>query len=589
MLAQMTIYRAVMNWVDIAPERTAILAPGGVALGYLRLKCFVDDLVCSMAASGVGRQDRVAVVLPNGPELAIALIASASAGVCAPLNPGYCEAEFEFYFSDLKPKLLIAMSGIDSPALAVAHRHGVPILTCSESGNRAGEDGKSVAASSSPAQLAAPDDLALLLYTSGTTAKPKRVPLTHANLLISAQNIGTSLALQPADRCLNMMPLFHIHGLVGAMLSSLAAGSSIAIPPRFDGSGFFDWLDELQPTWYTAVPTIHQAILQDAKNHRATIARSKLRLIRSSSAPLPLRLIAELEGVFQAPLIEAYGMTEAAHQIASNPLPPRQRKPGSVGLGTGVEIAIMDEAGTFRKRGETGEIVVRGPNITRGYDDNPGANEQAFSRGWFRTGDQGYLDADGYLFITGRLKELINRGGEKIAPREIDEVLLSHPEVLQAAAFAVAHASLGEDVAAAVVVRDKRRASEFLLRQYLFEKLAPFKIPSRIFVVDELPKGATGKLQRIGLLAKIAKDFSAGSAAPETGLEATIAEIYEEVLGVKDVGGQDNFFELGGDSLRATQVISRIRSIFHIDLPIATIFWRATVIDLAHEISRALG
>jgi acyl-CoA synthetase (AMP-forming)/AMP-acid ligase II/acyl carrier protein len=300
-------------------------------------------------------------------------------------------------------------------------------------------------------------------------------------------------------------------------------------------------------------------------------------------------VIAGLEGVFNVPLIEAYGMTEAAHQVASNPLPPRRRKPGSVGVSTGVDIAIMDEVGAFLNPGETGEIVLRGPNITRGYDDNSEASEQGFSQGWFKTGDQGYLDFDGYLFITGRLKELINRGGEKIAPREIDEVLLSHPEVLQAAAFAVPHASLGEDVAAAVVVRDKRQVSEFLLRQYLFEKLAPFKIPSRILLVDELPKGSTGKIQRIGMLTKIAQDFSAGAAAPETDLEATIAEIYREVLGVRDVSAQDNFFELGGDSLRATQVISRIRSIFQIDLPIATIFWRATVVDLAHEISRALG
>jgi acyl-coenzyme A synthetase/AMP-(fatty) acid ligase len=249
----------------------------------------------------------------------------------------------------------------------------------------------------------------------------------------------------------------------------------------------------------------------------------------------------------------------------------------------------MDEVGAFLNPGETGEIVLRGPNITRGYDDNSEANEQGFSQGWFKTGDQGYLDFDGYLFITGRLKELINRGGEKIAPREIDEVLLSHPEVLQAAAFAVPHPTLGEDVAAAVVVRDKRRVPEFLIRQYLFGKLAPFKIPTRIFLVDELPKGSTGKIQRFGLLTKIAETFSPDATAPETDLEATVAKIYAEVLGVNNVRGQDNFFELGGDSLRATQVISRIRSIFQVNLPIATIFWRATVVDLAHEIAGALG
>jgi acyl-CoA synthetase (AMP-forming)/AMP-acid ligase II len=371
------------------------------------------------------------------------------------------------------------------------------------------------------------------------------------------------------------------------MLASLTVGSSIALPSQFDDSRFFEWLDEFEPTWFTAVPTMHQAILRNSSNHSSTIRRSKLRLIRSASAALPPPVIAELERVFNVPVIEAYGMTEAAHQIASNPLPPRRRKPGSVGISTGVDIAILDEAGAFRQPGETGEIALRGRNITRGYD-NLEANEQAFRQGWFKTGDQGYIDADGYLFITGRLKELINRGGEKIAPREVDEVLLTHPEVLQAAAFAVPHSSLGEDVAAAVVVADKRRVSESLLREHLCGKLAPFKIPSRIVFVDELPRGSSGKIQRSSLSEKFAERSGAKAIAGETELEAAVAKIYAEVLGIAQVTARDNFFELGGDSLRATQVISRVRSIFHINLPLATIFWRATAADLAHEIARAL-
>jgi acyl-CoA synthetase (AMP-forming)/AMP-acid ligase II/acyl carrier protein len=430
-----------------------------------------------------------------------------------------------------------------------------------------------------------PGSTALLLYTSGTTAQPKRVPLTHANLLSSADSIREALRLRPADRCLNVMPLFHIHGLVAAMLSSLTAGSTVATPGRLDGASFFDWLEELQPTWYTAVPTIHQAVLRHAKDHRPAIDRSKLRLIRSSSAPLPPRVAAELEHVFKVPVIEAYGMTEASHQIASNPLPPAKRKTGSVGRATGIEVAILDTAGAAQEPGTPGEIALRGPTITRGYEDNSDANKQAFRDGWFRTGDQGHLDSEGYLYVTGRLKELINRGGEKISPREIDEALLSHPEVLHAAAFAVPHPSLGEDVAAAVVVRDKQSASELLIRRYLSGRLAAFKIPTRILLVDELPKGSSGKIQR-HKLAQLVGQRRAGATAPRTDREAMVARIYEQVLGVQNVGAEDNFFELGGDSLRATQVISRIRSLFHVNLPIATVFWRASVRDLADEIAR---
>jgi acyl-CoA synthetase (AMP-forming)/AMP-acid ligase II/acyl carrier protein len=586
----MTIHRAVLDRARIAPDPIAIVAPSGIAVTYRGLKSLVDEVVSSLVAIGVGRHDRVAVVLPNGTAMAVAFLASASTGVCAPLNPGYCENEFDFYLSDLKPKLLISAPDIDSLAMAVARRRGVPILTMSDAFRHAGEDGAlpRVTVPSRAAASARPDDPALILYTSGTTAKPKRVILTHANLVVSARNIAESLTLTPADRSLNIMPLFHIHGLVGALLSSLTAGASIAIPPRFDGSGFFDWLDELRPTWYTAVPTMHQAILSTANHHAAAIARSKLRLIRSSSAALAPRLKADLEHAFSVPVIEAYGMTEAAHQISSNPLPPAQRKPGSVGVGRGVEIAIIDEAGRFRKPNETGEIVLRGPTITCGYDDNPEANEHAFTNGWFRTGDQGHVDRDGYLFISGRLKELINRGGEKIAPREIDEVLLTHPQVLEAAAFAVPHPSLGENVAAAVVVREERCVTELSLREYLSGKLAPFKIPTRILLVHELPKGSTGKIQRHELLANLAESLNAQPAAPGTEVEVRVAEIYAEVLGVTKVGARDNFFELGGDSLRATQVIARVRSTFHINLPIATIFWKATVADLAHEIVRAL-
>jgi acyl-CoA synthetase (AMP-forming)/AMP-acid ligase II len=339
----------------------------------------------------------------------------------------------------------------------------------------------------------------MVLHTSGTTSRPKIVPLSQRNLAISAGNIRDHLQLTVEDRCLNVMPLFHIHGLVAAVLASLDAGASVACSPGFDAFRFFEWIDQLEPTWFTAVPTMHQLILSRARGKEDVIKRHPLRFMRSSSASLPPAVMADMEALFGAPMIEAYGMTEASHQMASNPLPPEARKPGSVGRGSRVEIAIMNDAGVLLAKGETGEVVIAGRNVTAGYESNPEANAGAFTNGWFRTGDQGYLDEDDYLFLTGRLKEIINRGGEKISPREIDEVLLEHDAVEQAVAFAVPHARLGEDVAVAVVLADGAELNERDVRAYVASRLADFKVPRTVVFVDEIPKGPTGKLQRIGL------------------------------------------------------------------------------------------
>jgi acyl-CoA synthetase (AMP-forming)/AMP-acid ligase II len=338
-----------------------------------------------------------------------------------------------------------------------------------------------------------------VLHTSGTTSRHKVVPLTHANVCASAANIARSLALTATDRCLNVMPLFHIHGLIAALLASLASGARVICSPGFNALQFFGLVKEHQPTWYTAVPTMHQAILARAERNPEAVKATRLRLIRSSSASLPPTVMLELERVFGAPVIEAYGMTEAAHQMASNPLPPAPRKPGSVGIAAGPEIAIMDEHGGLMARGEIGEVVIRGDNVTPGYANNPAANAAAFAHGWFRTGDQGVLDAEGYLRLTGRLKEIINRGGEKISPREVDEILLEHPAVAQAVTFGVPHDKLGEDVAAAIVLRDGAATTERELKAFAGQRLAAMKVPRQILFVAEIPKGATGKLQRLGL------------------------------------------------------------------------------------------
>jgi acyl-CoA synthetase (AMP-forming)/AMP-acid ligase II len=342
-----------------------------------------------------------------------------------------------------------------------------------------------------------------MLHTSGTTSRPKLVPLTHRNLCASARNIAATLSLGPADRILHVMPLFHIHGLVAGLLAPLLSGGSVFCTSGFNALKFFAWMDEARPTWYSAVPTMHQAILARAGRNREVISRSPLRFIRSSSASLPPQVMAKLEETFSAPVIEAYAMTEAAHQMASNPLPPRQRKPGSVGVAAGPEVTVLDAQGNILPAGQTGEVAIRGENVMQGYENNPEANAAAFTDGWFRTGDQGMMDENAYLRITGRLKEIINRGGEKISPREVDEVLLSHPAVAQALTFALPHEKLGEEVAAAIVLREGRAIAERELREFAAERLADFKVPRRIVFLGEIPTGSTGKLQRIGLAQRL--------------------------------------------------------------------------------------
>ena len=379
------------------PDNLALAAPGRTELSYRALAAHIDCAQAAMRECGLGHGDRIALVLPNGPEMAAAFLAVAGGAVCAPLNPRYRAEEFDFYLSDLGVKALIVEAGSDSAACAVARSRGIDVIELAPAGEaRAGvfslhgSAGRVV--DSRPAQG---EDVALLLHTSGTTSRPKLVPLLHKNLCASAFNIGRTLRLSPDDCCLNVMPLFHIHGLVAALLSSLAAGGKVVCAPDFSASGFFEWISEFRPSWYTAVPTMHQAVLAHANEHAAVIANHRLRFIRSSSAALPAPVMAELEGLFGVPVIESYGMTEAAHQMASNPLPPAERKPRSVGIEAGPEVAIMDAAGAQLPQGQSGEVVIRGANVTPGYENNVPANQASFSNGWFRTGDQGYLDADG--------------------------------------------------------------------------------------------------------------------------------------------------------------------------------------------------
>jgi acyl-CoA synthetase (AMP-forming)/AMP-acid ligase II len=489
--------------LNAAPgDRTAVFLPeAGIRITYKGLREQVMTMADTLAAAGIRRGDRVATVLPSGLPAIVSFLAASIAGTAAPLNPGYREDEFSYYLDDTAAKILLCPpDGAEEARRAAQGKVPVYTIRMDEHGFVRIED---VVGNHSHAAPPAPDDIALVLHTSGSTGRPKRVPIRHSNLGASAQNIANTYALTPDDVTMCVMPLFHVHGLVASVLSTFLSGGTVVIPTKFSPLSFWRVVRDSHATWYSAVPTIHQLLLTRAGGERPAGAEN-LRFIRSCSAALPPEMMQQMESVFGAPVLEAYGMTEASHQMCSNPVPPRNRKAGSVGPGTGVNVSIMDAAGNHLAQGERGEVVIQGPNVVSEYENNPEANAKSFTNGWFRTGDQGYLDEQGYLILTGRIKELINRGGEKVAPREIDEVLLAHPAVSEAVAFGFPHPTWGEEVAAAVVLRSPE--SDTAILAFCRERLADFKCPKKLYIVEAIPRTATGKIQR----GAVAASFTSG-------------------------------------------------------------------------------
>jgi acyl-CoA synthetase (AMP-forming)/AMP-acid ligase II/acyl carrier protein len=566
-----------------AENKPALVDPAREPLSYRDLRAHVADIASALARAGIGRTDRVAIVLPNGPEAATAFLAVAGVAAAAPLNPGYTAAEFDFFLSDLKARALLVEAGSTSPAIAVARTLSIPVfeITPLEPVGRFALRG--TAGGSVEPTAPQPSDLALLLHTSGTTGRPKLVPITHRQLHASARNIAATLELSPHDRGLGMMPLFHVHGLVAGLLAPLFAGGSICCTRGFDAAAVPGWLEAADATWLTAVPTMLQAILRWAESAPDRAAGSGLRFIRSCSAALPPHVGERLEALFGIPVVEAYAMTEAAHQMTSNPLSALRRF-GSVGRAAGPEVAILDAEGRLLGPGEEGEVGVRGDNVMQGYLDNPEANRAAFTGDWFRTGDIGRLDEEGFLQLTGRAKEMINRGGEKIAPVEIENVLLTHEAVAEAVAFAVPHATLGEDAAAAVVLRPGAAADPSSLLAFLLGRLSDHRMPRKILLLDAIPKGPTGKLRRIEMAAQLGLDRPPARpphAAPATPSEQLLFALWSELLAVPDLGIDDNFFDLGGNSIAAVQIASRIRTEMGVDLPISRFLIDPTIRSLA--------
>ena len=492
------------NILDGHPEsKTSVLIPDGPSVAYGDLRDEVERVAETLAAAGVRPGRAVSIVLPNSLEFMVAFLAVARAGaIAAPLNSAYTTEEFTFYMEDADAQLAILPPG-DHPGREAAAQLGVATLDAAlDADGRTAlfRDGSPLTARKD-APAPSPDDVALFLHTSGTTSRPKGVPLTHGNLVASLGNIGDTYALTPDDVAMVVMPLFHVHGLIGVALSTLRTGGSIVVPSRFSASRFWEESLSSGATWYSAVPTIHQILLMRADADDAP--RESFRFIRSCSAALAPSVFDDLESRFGAPVLEAYGMTEASHQMASNLLPPGARKPGTVGVGTGVEIGIMDDGGALLSPDGMGEVVIKGPNVTLGYHNNPEANAESFTNGWFRTGDQGFLNAEGVLTLTGRIKELINRGGEKISPLEVDAVLLRHPSVAEAVCFGVSDVKYGEAVQAAVVLSDT--TSEDDIRSFCGGHLADFKVPDRVYLVESLPRTATGKIQRRHVAAQFAE------------------------------------------------------------------------------------
>ena len=484
-----------------AADHPALIEPAmGQRITYGDLRAAVKANALQLTASGVEPGDVVALTGPNGPELVTAFLSIVEAGAAAaPLNQAYTANEFAAYLENLRPAAMVFVGGAGASARGACASLGARQLEMPL--ESVGSPTINGAKGTTERAADDPDAVALLLHTSGTTSRPKGVPLRQRNLTAAASTIAAHYELSPDDVSHCVMPLFHVHGLVASALATFASGGTVLVPARFSASAFWQDCAEYGATWFSAVPTIHQTLVARA-SESADEQRAGLRFARSCSSALPPALHSKFEETFAIPLIEAYGMTEASHQMTSNPLPPAERRAGSVGVSAGAEVAILDEEWRPLPDGNAGEVAVRGPSVIDGYRANPEANAAAFRDGWFRTGDSGHLDTGGYLVLDGRIKEIINRGGEKISPHEVENALLTHPEVGEAVAYSVPDAKYGELVHAAVVTTGP--VDTKTLVRHCSNQLAQFKVPQRIVLVESIPKGPTGKIQRRHLADQLA-------------------------------------------------------------------------------------
>ncbi|MHA1661072.1 MAG: AMP-binding protein [Promethearchaeota archaeon] len=558
-MSSQNLLKLIENMVEKSPNNVAIAAPGKKSTNYKDLLKQIYYTVKKLSFLDLEYNDRVAIILSSGPEVAVANLAVSSKFIAVPLNPRHSEKEFFYFLKEFKIKAIIT----NTPSvIQIAKIRKIKLIELVVENDKAGIFRLRVKSvkKTNEGKLKKSKKIAFVMHTSGTTSVPKIVPLSHINVLESANDMCRIFKLTNNDNCLNVMPLFHIHGLM-VTLATLYSGGTVICTPQFNKKDFFLWLDEFCPTWYTASPTIHQAILSKTSKNQKILKKQKLRFIRSSSAPLSPETTKILKRTFQTTVAESYGMTEATLQITCQPLPPFKQKLGSAGKSAGPDIAVINKDGKRLGFGKNGEIIIRGKSVIKKYENNTKVNKESFLDGWLRTGDLGHLDKDGFLFIRGRIKEMINKGGENISPREIDEVLIKHPNIEQAVTFSMPHTELGEDIVATVILKNGSTISENEIRVFLKDKLANFKIPTRIIMVDSLLKTAAGKIKRIGLYEELKHLFKTKYIKPSALQEKDLAKIWMEILGVKKIGIKDNFFEFGGDSLKINELINRMNEI----------------------------
>ncbi len=560
----------VTTSADRAPESVAIAdVDGNAVFTYAGLVAYMAGMQTRLRAAGVGPGEMVLLSVPNGPLALAATVGTMASAACVPVNPSYGSVEIAGLFDALEPKAVVAVAG---PLADEATKRGVTIVDPAF----APEFDAALVADADPAHVS------LVLHTGGTTGIPKHVPLTQSNIAAATRNVIDSLQLTSDDVVLNVMPLFHSHGLLGCALSTLGSGGRFVAAEQFDQRVFLDWARTAGATWYSAAPTLHRLVVSAPGEYKGW------RFFRSASGPIPPDLAAQLQERFETPFIEVYGMTEA-YQMAANPLPPGERRLGTVGLPTGTEIRILTDDLSPAAADEDGEIAVRGPAVFSGYLHNPKANESAFVDGWFCTGDIGSISADGYLRISGRLGERINRGGEKVAPREVDEALLMHPDVVDAMSFGYPDELLGEEVGALVVLAAGKTLELSDIRTFLTGKVAPFKIPRRIKVVDAVPKTDTGKLKRTaGPEILLASAPGAGASADASKAKAGtktvgwLQGVWMELLDLDAYPAPDaNFFSLGGTSLLTLSLLGRIQDEKGVSIPSIEVMALPTLQELA--------
>lgn len=590
-----TLFETFAWWAERQPDAPALVAEYKEPLTYARLIAMGNEFRDALNECGFGRGDRIGIVLGGGSDMAAAIVCIWGCATAVPLNHEYTEDEFSHAYRQLRVDAVLTDQAHGTAAIRAASRMSLPVLTIvSRNDGIAGSialQGRSVQ-SVGKAGPATGDDIATVLITSGTTSRSKVVPKKHSKLLRSLAQYAAGLELTPKDRCLCLMPLFHGHGLIPGLGLNLMSGGSVIYLQSFDIAAFVRYIRTLDPTWYTGAYTFHYQINNHAAALKDTIAASRLRFARSGSGALPAVVAAELERNFNIPVIQSYSSSET-NLIAINPQPPRVRKPGSVGKTVDPRTRVVDEAGTALPVGALGEVVLDIECVFDGYENDPKANAEAFRGGCYHTGDLGYFDEDGYLFLTGRKKELINRGGEKIAPFEVEQELLALPGVGAAAVFPIRHPTLGEEVGAVIETRNGAALSEIEVAAALRAKLADFKVPRRFAFVDAIPKGPTGRFVRRDLAAVLgfedssdrAAERGAGDERVPTALEARLQELWGEALKRDTVGLDEDFFLIGGDSLQAIELFLRIEEDLGCKLPRAILFEASTVAQMAKKIA----